>query len=96
MYAALVYLSIDPKQAAAAAAAFTADILPRIQSASGFKAGYWVDPVDGQGFGFLVFETETQTIAATPPTADWSAPGVRILRTEVRRVGVSLPQRISN
>jgi hypothetical protein len=95
MYAALVYLSIDPKQAPAAAAAFTADILPKIQSALGSKSGYWVDPVDGKGFGFLVFETEAQAIAATPPTADWSAPGVRMLRTEVRRVAVSLPQPIS-
>lgn len=91
MYAACVYLSIDPKQAPVAAAAFIADILPKIQSASGFESGYWVDPVDGQGFGFLVFETEMQAIAATPPKADWSAPGVSILRTEVRRVAVSLP-----
>jgi hypothetical protein len=90
MYAACVYLTIDPKQAPAAAAAFTANILPAIKSASGFTSGYWVDPVDGQGFGFLVFETERQALAATPPAADWSAPGVSILRTEVRRVAVSL------
>jgi hypothetical protein len=91
MYAACVYLTIDPKQAPAAAAAFTADILPKIKSAPGFQSGYWVDPADGQGFGFLVFETERQAVAATPPTADWSAPGASILRTEVRRVAVSLP-----
>jgi|SRR5579863_6832542 len=91
MYAACVFLSIDPKQAPVAAAAFTTDILPKIQSASGFKSGYWVDPVDGEGFGFLVFESEMQAVAAVPPKADWSAPGVRILRTEVRRVAVSIP-----
>jgi hypothetical protein len=85
------YLSIDPKQAHEAAAAFTGDILPKIQSAPGFKSGYWVDPVDGQDFGFLIFETEMQAIAATLPKADWSTPGVSILRTEVRRVAVSLP-----
>jgi hypothetical protein len=67
MYAACVYLTIDPKQAPAAAAAFTADILPKIKSAPGFQSGYWVDPGDGQGFGFLVFETERQAVAATPP-----------------------------
>ena len=91
MYAACVSLTIDPDQAPAAAAAFTTDILPKVQSASGLKFGYWVDPVDGQGFGFLVFKTEEQAVAATPPNADWLAPGVNILRTEVRRVAVSLP-----
>lgn len=91
MYAACVYLTIDPRQAPAAAAAFSANILPKIKSSAGFKSGHWVDPVDGQGFGFLVFETEKQALQATPPAADWSAPGVSILRTDVRRVAVSLP-----
>jgi hypothetical protein len=91
MHAALVHLTIDPQQASAAAAAFVKDILPKVQRASGFVAGHWVDPVDSQGFGFLLFETEKQAIAATPPKAKWAAPGVTILRTDVRRVAVSLP-----
>jgi hypothetical protein len=61
------------------------------KSAPGFVAGHWVDPVDSQGFGFLLFETEKQAIAATPPKAKWAAPGVTILRTDVRRVAVSVP-----
>jgi hypothetical protein len=91
MYAALVYLTIDPQQAPAAAAAFTSNILPMVKSALGFVAGHWVDPVDSQGFGFLLLETEKQALAATPPKANWSAPGITILRTEVRRVAVSIP-----
>lgn len=91
MYAALVYLTIDPAVAPAAAAAFSKDILPKIGSAPGLVTAHWVDPVDGQGFGFLLFGSKDQAIAATPPEADWSAPGVTILRTEVRRVAVSLP-----
>jgi hypothetical protein len=91
MYAALVYLTIDPQLAPKAAAAFSSDILPKVRSAPGFVAGHWVDPVDGQGFGFLLFETEKQAIEGTPPKENWSAPGVTIQRTEVRRVAVSLP-----
>jgi hypothetical protein len=91
MHAALMHLTIDPALAPAAAAAFTNEILPGVRAAPGFLAGYWVDPVDCQGFGFLLFETEEQALTATPPTTTWSAPGVSILRTEVRRVAVAIP-----
>jgi hypothetical protein len=91
LHAALVHLTIDPALAPAAAAAFTSEILPRVRAASGFVAGYWMDPVDGQGFGFLLFDTEEQAFAATPPATAWSAPGVTILRTDVRRVAVAIP-----
>jgi hypothetical protein len=55
-----MHLTIDPALAPAAAAAFTSEILPRVRAAPGFVAGYWVDPVDRQGFGFLLFETQVQ------------------------------------
>lgn len=90
MYAALVSLTIDPAQAPAAAAAFTNSVLPRVSAAPGFEVGYWVDPVDAQGFGFLLFETEEQALAGTPPALSWSAPGVEILRVEVRRIAVAI------
>jgi len=48
MHAALMHLTINPALAPAAAAAFT-----RVRAAPGFVAGYWLDPVDRQGFGFL-------------------------------------------
>jgi hypothetical protein len=91
MHAALVHLVIDPAQAPAAAAAFTKDILPKVKGAAGLVAGYWVDPADGQGFGFLVFENEEQAVKATPPAKKWSAPGVTIKRVDVRRVAVAIP-----
>jgi hypothetical protein len=91
MYAALVELTIDPKHAPAAAAAFTSDILPRVQSATGFVRGYWVDPEDGRGFGFVVFETREQALAATPPASEWAGPGVTIQSVRVRRVAVAVP-----
>jgi hypothetical protein len=91
MHAALIHLTIDPAQAPAAAAAFTGKILPRVRAAPGFIAGYWVDPIDRQGFGFLLFETEGQALTATPPATAWSAPGVTISRVDVRRVAVAIP-----
>lgn len=91
MYAALVDLTIDPAQAPVAASAFTSEILLRVRAAPGFIAGYWMDPVDHQGFGFVLFETEEQALTATPPGTSWSAPGVKILRVDVRRVAVSIP-----
>ena len=91
MYAALVKLTIDPARAPAAAAAFTNEILPRVKSAEGLVGGYWLDPVDGQGFGFVLFETEEQTRRATPSQSSWSAPGVMILGVDIRRVAVAIP-----
>ena len=91
MYAALVKLTIDPAQAPAAAAAFTSEVLPRVTSAEGFAGGYWLDPADGEGFGFVLFETAEQARRAMPPASDWSAPGVTILSVDVRRVAVAIP-----
>jgi hypothetical protein len=89
MHAALVTLTIDPDQAPAAAGALTRDILPRITSAPGFVAGYWLEPVDGRGFSFVVFETEEQARRSTPPDNDWTAPGVSINEIDFRRVAAS-------
>jgi len=91
MYATLMQITIDPALASAAAAAFTNDILPRVRSARGFVAGYWVDPIDGRGFGFMLFEEEDQARAITPPAMPWSAPGVVITDVAVHRVAVAIP-----
>jgi hypothetical protein len=91
MYAALISLTIDTERAPAAAAAFTQTILPAVKAAAGFVAGYWVDPVDGEGFGFVLFDTADQARQASPPASNWSAPGVTIRRVDVRRVAVAIP-----
>lgn len=91
MHAALVRLTIDPTRASAAASAFTEDILPRVTSAEGFIGGYWLDPVDAEGFGFVLFETAEQARRATPPAVSWAASGVEILDVEIRRVAVKVP-----
>jgi hypothetical protein len=89
MHAALVKLRVDPHQAPAAANALTDDILPTVRSAPGFVAGYWLEPVDGRGFAFVVFETEEQARQSAPPTGNWAAPGITIDDVDFRRVAAS-------
>lgn len=89
MHATLVQLTIDPDQAPAAASALTGHILPTIRSAPGFVAGYWLEPVDGHGFSFVVFETEEQARRSAPPDSNWEAPGVSINDVDFRRVAAS-------
>jgi hypothetical protein len=89
MHAALVKLTIDLDQAPAAADALTHDILPTVRSAPGFVAGYWLEPVDGHGFSFVVFEAEEQARQSAPPASNWAAPGVSINDVEFRRVAAS-------
>jgi hypothetical protein len=91
MHAALMHLTIDPALAPAAAAVFTNELLPRVRTALGFVAGYWMEPVERQGFGFVLFETEEQARKAMPPVTTWSAPGVAIVRLDIRRVAVAIP-----
>jgi len=38
-----------------------------------------------------LFETEDQARTATPPATAWSAPGVTILRADIRRIAVAIP-----
>jgi hypothetical protein len=90
MHAALANLTIDPDQAPAAANALTDQILPAIRSADGFVAGYWLEPVDGHGFSFVLFETEEQARRAAPPASNWDAPGVIINDVDFRRVAASV------
>lgn len=91
MYAAVVTLAIEAGQAPAAAAVLMNDILPRIRSAPGFITGYWLEPVDGRGLSFVVFATEEQARASTPPADGWEAPGVTVPAVEIRRVAVTVP-----
>jgi hypothetical protein len=90
MYAAVVKLTIDTQRAPSAAAAFSNDILPRVKAVTGFVGGYWLDPVDGEGLGLVLFETAEQAERVKPPRFSWSAPGVTILSVDVRRVAVAI------
>jgi hypothetical protein len=85
----LVRLTVDPDQAPAAAEALMSDILPRVRPAPGFVAGYGLEPVDGQGFSIVLFETEEQARQSAPPDTNWGAPGIRINDVDFRRVAAT-------
>jgi hypothetical protein len=91
MHAALIAVTIDPRQAPAAAAALMSDILPKITVADGFAAGHCLEPDDGQGLSILGFDTEEHARQAALASAGWSAPGVSVDQVEIRRVAVSVP-----
>jgi hypothetical protein len=65
-------------------------ILLALKAAEGFMAGHWVDPVDSEDSASC-FSRQPTRRQATPPASSWSAPGVTIRRTDVRRVAVAIP-----
>ena len=89
MHAALVRLTVDPVQAPAAAKALMNDVLPRVRSAPGFVAGYWLEPADDKGFSIVLFGTEGQAREAAPPVNSWAAPAIAIPGVEFRRVAAT-------
>ena len=84
MHAALVTVTIDPAQAARVA--LEEQVVPMVRSAPGFVAGYWVDPVDGKGLSFVVFESEAQARQTAPPAGASPAPGVTVDSTQILEV----------
>lgn len=91
MHAALISLTIEPEHAPAAAGALMNDILPKITSAPGFVAGYWLEPAEGQGQSILMFETEEQARDASRLTTEGDVPGITINSVDIRRVALSVP-----
>jgi hypothetical protein len=89
VYAALVTSTIQREQAPAAANALVNDILPRLRSAPGFVASYWLEPADGQGFSMLLFETEEQARETAQLLTGGTVPGVTIKDVDFRRVAAT-------
>jgi hypothetical protein len=65
--------------------------VPRVTSAAGFAAGRWLEPADGPGLSFLLFDSEEDARQAADAAATWSAPGVTADHAEIRRVAVPVP-----
>ena len=86
MYAALVSVKIDPAQVDAARSMLESQVVPMVKAAPGFIAGYWTEPTDGNGFSFVVFETEDQARQTAPPAGTSPGPGVTVDTVEFREV----------
>jgi hypothetical protein len=68
------------------------NIVPGVSQAPGFQAGYWLRPLDdGKGMSLVLFDTEEHAEAASRALSVGSgpAPGVTVLRREVREVAAS-------
>lgn len=67
-------------------------IVPNVSAQPGFQAGYWLRPLDdGKGTSIVLFDTEENAEAASRDVGVGSspAPGVTVVRREVREVTAS-------
>jgi hypothetical protein len=67
-------------------------IVPAVSQAPGFQAGYWLRPLeDAKGTSLVLFDTAENAEAASQALGVGSeaAPGVTVVRREVREVAAS-------
>ena len=65
-------------------------IVPASSNAPGFRAGYWLRPLDdAKGTSLAVFDTEENATAAALAVGASPMPGVTVVRSEVREVAAS-------
>ena len=57
-----------------------------VKASAGFIAGYWLEPKDGKGFSFVVFESEDQARKVAPPVGTSPTAGVTVVTVEFRPV----------
>jgi hypothetical protein len=83
MHAVLVSVTINDEEGARARLRDV--VLPMVKEAPGAKAGYWLEPVDGNGSSIVIFESqEAAENAAKQVTAEGGA--VTIDSVTVREV----------
>jgi hypothetical protein len=61
-------------------------VIPMVSSAPGFVAGYWLDALNDEGTGFIVFQDEAAAKASAPPAGTDMGEGVTITNVEFREV----------
>jgi hypothetical protein len=89
MYAVLMTVTIDPTHLDQAQKTLEEDIVPMVRAAPGFVTGYWLEPSEGQGLSFAVFDTEEHARQTAPPAGVSPSPGVTIASVEFRPVAAS-------
>ena len=89
MYAVLMTVTIDTAQLDQAQKTLNEEIVPMVSAAPGFVAGYWLEPADGRGVSFGVFDTEEHARQTAPPAGASPTPAVTIESVEFRPVTAS-------
>jgi hypothetical protein len=64
------------------------EILPRVRQAPGAVAGYFLEPVNGEAMGIIVFDSKEAAERPVPNAqpGESPAPGVTVERVEIREV----------
>src|SRR5438105_3688877 len=86
MYANVVMVRIEDETAAVEA--LHAEVIPRVSQQPGYLIGYWLEPVDGEGFSVTFWESEETARGAAQmvPVGSSPNPGVTIARVETAKV----------
>lgn len=90
MYAVKMSIRIDPATAAETSATFSSTIIPQLKALDGYLKSYWLDPIEGDGFGFAVFATQKAAESALDSMAEWFKQVVELELAEVRRIAVEV------
>jgi hypothetical protein len=81
MHAVLVNVTInDPQEAPTL---LQNEVIPRVSSAPGFVAGYWMRPAENKGWSVILFESEKAARTASesiesPPTGEVTVESVQV------------------
>jgi len=91
MHAVLLEVDLSQADREEALKNLRENVVPQVSAAPGFKAGYWLAPIDSKGVSVVVFETEENARAAASVVSVGSSPGpgVTVSRSEVREVVAS-------
>jgi hypothetical protein len=81
MHAVLVKVTINDPEAAPKR--LQNEVIPRVSSAPGFVAGYWMRPAENKGWSVILFESEDAARAASegiesPPEGDVTVESVQV------------------
>ena len=90
MHAAIVHLAFDKDQVAEGLTTFHDKLVPQVSRSVGFKQGWWIDPIDNRGMGFLLFDSETSASTAMA-AVQWKGPGVRLVHIVISLVEAQFP-----
>ena len=88
VYANVVFVTVDATQADPARRGLHEQVIPRISQSAGFVAGYWLEPLDGQGISVTLWGSEQAAREAAGLIQPDSSPttGVKVDRIETREV----------
>ncbi len=91
MHAVLVKARIEAGREAEGEERLHSEVLPGVGQMPGIVAGYWLEPVNGEGFSVVLFEDEESASAAAAMVPNVPRPDfVSIDGAEVRRVVANL------